>query len=513
MITMKKLTYRIASFFLIFMICTLVIPACSKIDLEPESELTPATFWKKEDDALAALSGVYTELKWLAGSWGDWRNGLFLMNMGDIRADMIKSSWGSQCCMTSLVDLNLQVVSPDNTYTEWSHFYSMINRANNVIAFLPNIVKEDRNFTEPEMKALLGEAYFLRAFAYFNIAKWWKDAPLIVEPITSISQNLEVPKNTQLELLNQVEKDLTQALEAGYLQTSLSARGRATKYAGYALQTEVYLWRQKYQEAADAAKKVMDGPFSLPNSYWANFWGGGSTSEAIFEAFFTGQNGDYSFMSKVGSWEPGFIQLYDRTEAFTKLVQASGDYEQPGQTGFNYTGRGYHGYGQKYWWWADTRVWKWSGRDDTNLKAAETDDTEYPIYRLADVMLMRAEALNRASNGGNREEVMKLVNDVRARAKVPTKTAPANATMFNIEDIIMDERAIELSVEGKRWFDLMRASKGRPDYLVNKVLEKYPSDQRTEIRARIQNPESWYVPINRRELQLNPALVQNPYYN
>jgi hypothetical protein len=42
-------------------------------------------------------------------------------------------------------------------------------------------------------------------------------------------------------------------------------------------------------------------------------------------------------MSKVGSWEPGFIQLYDRTDVFTQLVQGSGDYEQPGQTNHNYT--------------------------------------------------------------------------------------------------------------------------------------------------------------------------------
>jgi hypothetical protein len=511
---MKNIVTKMAVFLLVINLVAIILPACTKIkDIEPESELTPATFWKKEDDAIAALSGVYVELKWLAGSWGDWRNGLFLMNMGDIRADMVKTSWGSQCCMTSLVDLNMQVVSPDNTYTEWGRFYSLINRANNVITFLPEIVKADPNFTEIEMKALQGEAYFLRAFAYFNIAKWWKDAPLVLEPVTSISQNLDVPKNTQKELLDQVEKDLEQALTNGYLQNNLSAKGRATKFAGYALQTDVYLWREKYQQAAEAAKKVMDGPFNLPNNYWDNFWGGGSTAETIFEVFFTGQNGDFSFMSKVGSWEPGLIQLYDRTDVFTNLVQSSGDYEQPGQTNHNYTGRGYHGYGQKYWWWADVRVWKWSGRDDTNLKPAETDHTEFPIYRLADVMLMRAEALNRASSGGNRDEVLKLVNDVRARGKVPTKTAPASASMFDIEDIIMDERAIELSVEGKRWFDLMRASKGRPDYLVNKVLQKYPQDQRAAVRARVQNPESWYVPINRRELQLNPALKQNPYYN
>ena len=193
-------------------------------------------------------------------------------------------------------------------------------------------------------------------------------------------------------------------------------------------------------------------------------------------------------------------------------MQASGDYEEPGQLEKNYTGRGYHGYGQKYWFWADSRVWKWSGTDDTNLKAPETDNSEFPIYRLADVMLMRAEALNRATDGGS-QEAIDLVNSVRARAKVPSTSITTDASMFEIENVIMDERAIELSVEGKRWFDLMRASKGRPDYLVEKVLERFPDDQKADVRARIQNPESWYVPINRRELQLNPALVQNPYYN
>jgi hypothetical protein len=123
---------------------------------------------------------------------------------------------------------------------------------------------------------------------------------------------------------------------------------------------------------------------------------------------------------------------------------------------------------------------------------------------------MRAEALNRS---GSHQEAINLVNEVRARAKVPAKSLPANPTMFAVEDIIMEERAIELSVEGKRWFDLIRANKGRNGYLVEKVLQKYPEDRRATIRERFENPESWYMPIYRRELQLNPALVQNPFYN
>jgi hypothetical protein len=91
-----------------------------------------------------------------------------------------------------------------------------------------------------------------------------------VRAVTSISQNLDVPKNTQKELLDQVEKDLEQALTTGYLQTNLSAKGRATKFAGYAFTNRSLPVAEKYQQAADAAQKVIDGPFSLPNNYWDN---------------------------------------------------------------------------------------------------------------------------------------------------------------------------------------------------------------------------------------------------
>jgi hypothetical protein len=68
----NKIISKTAAFLLAFITFTFIVPACEVIDQEPESELTPATFWKREDDATAALSGVYAELKWLAGSWGDW---------------------------------------------------------------------------------------------------------------------------------------------------------------------------------------------------------------------------------------------------------------------------------------------------------------------------------------------------------------------------------------------------------------------------------------------------------
>ncbi len=486
--------------------------SCEVINQEPESVFTQDTFWKKEGDATAALMATYADVKWLAASQGDWRTPVFMFVMGDARADMLKKGWGADCCFPSLVTMTNQVITPDNEYANWARFYQLINRVNGVIRFTPEVTQKDKTFTEAESKSLLGEAYFLRALAYFYVARWWKDAPLILEPVTDAKQDLAVRKNSQAELFNQVEQDLKQALAEGYLgaTTGGTPNGRATKGAAYAMLTDLYLWQGRYAEAADAAQKAMNsGNYSLAANWWDNFYKG-NTPESIFEVQFTGSNGDFSNLSWMSNWENGHIQLWEKSQVFTDLVQASGDYEEAGKQDYTYTGRGYHGYGQKYWNWADTRMWKYLGKDDTNVKSALQDDTNWIIYRLADVMLMRAEALNRAS-GGNSQEAIDLVNEVRARAGVPAKTVNLG-NMFEVEDVIMDERAVELSFEGKRWFDLIRASKGRPNYLVDKVVERYDDDAKEAVRARIQNPESWYMPIFRRELQLNPNLEQNPFY-
>ena len=78
----------------------------------------------------------------------------------------------------------------------------------------------------------------------------------------------------------------------------------------------------------------------------------------------------------------------------------------------------------------------------------------------------------------------------------------------------MKERAMELGLEGKRWFDLVRVAKNdnRPEFLVDLVVMSRSVGERSTIRPRIIDPRSWYLPIHRDELAANPNLVQNPYY-
>ncbi len=93
---------------------------------------------------------------------------------------------------------------------------------------------------------------------------------------------------------------------------------------------------------------------------------------------------------------------------------------------------------------------------------------------------------------------------------------PPNSAI-GYEDYIMDERALELAFEGKRWFDLLRMGR-RNDYLrKNKLIEimvrNVPSTQKRILATKLTNPMGWYLPIQDVELERNKNLLQNPYYN
>jgi hypothetical protein len=129
-------------------------------------------------------------------------------------------------------------------------------------------------------------------------------------------------------------------------------------------------------------------------------------------------------------------------------------------------------------------------------------------------MLMRAEAL--AHLGAEQKDTAGiLVNAVRDRVALdPYDFLDANAPLNLFLDLIIKERAMELAMEGKRWFDLVRVAtnEDQPDFLINRVVAGRTVAERSQTRARIIDPRGWYLPIHRDELNKNPRLEQNPYY-
>jgi hypothetical protein len=157
--------------------------------------------------------------------------------------------------------------------------------------------------------------------------------------------------------------------------------------------------------------------------------------------------------------------------------------------------------------------WKYTGLNTDNIERP-TNDPNFIIYRLPDVMLMRAEALAHLGTEA-KDEAGALVNAVRNRVALdPYDFLDANAPLSLFLDLIMKERAMELAMEGKRWFDLVRVAtnENQPDFLISRVVAGRTVAERAQMRARIIDPRGWYLPIHRDELNKNPRLEQNPYY-
>ena len=164
---------------------------------------------------------------------------------------------------------------------------------------------------------------------------------------------------------------------------------------------------------------------------------------------------------------------------------------------------------------SDFIIWKYVGSaPDGNTVRTGTDQysANWIVYRLADVMLMKAEALSQLNRF---PEALEIINTIRERADVAPLSLPNSASAY--EDAIMDERALELAFEGKRWFDLLRMGRrnnfARKEKLIEVIVRNVPSTQKRILAVKLTNPLGWYMPIYDVELERNKNLVQNPYYN
>jgi hypothetical protein len=126
---------------------------------------------------------------------------------------------------------------------------------------------------------------------------------------------------------------------------------------------------------------------------------------------------------------------------------------------------------------------------------------------------MKAEALSQKANP-DYEQALELINEVRMRSLMNPLNLPDNPVAF--EDAILEERAKELSYEGKRWFDLVRMGRRnnfiRKDNLIKIIIEDVSSAQKLVLASKLTDPNGWYFPVHFEELEANANIKQNPYY-
>lgn len=449
------------------------LSSCKKwIEYDPKEDfqITELNYLSSEADYRTMTVSVYTPLQWLSRA----------PLIGDIATNDAASGGENASDVLDLQQIDDFTHTPVNKMlTElWQEAYEGINRANYMHQYkLANPAGKSIEFAGKE--ALYGEVYFLRAYYYFHLVRFFGDVPLFVDKRLSLSESRTLQRSPKADVYAQIERDLTAAISA--LPAVQVQKGRITKYAAQALLGKVYLYQNKFDNAAQVLESVITAnAFTLVSDYGSQFlasgengpesvfeiqhsnnspyynWGGPNRGQGNFAVQMVGVRGlngvngmpyasGWSFDLPTASLANAF-QAGDRRKSVAILDIEAYKNANPG-FGITYQVAPYKNtglYNQKY----HPRLGETSGQIELNYK------NNYRAIRYADVLLMAAEAFNRASTP-NDTKAQQYLNQVRARA-FGNNLNNISATGAALRQAIWDERRLELAMEGDRFFDLVR---------------------------------------------------------
>ena len=510
--------------FLYFLIGITVLGSagCKKwLDLQPQDGIVKEEFWKTKEQVSAAVIGIYSSM--MESSSGTYNRDNYIPSMAELffvwgegRADNVSPATFTSNHDIELVNVNIQAA---NVNANWRPFYRTINFCNTLIEKAPDVLATDNTFTQAQLDNYLSEALTIRALMYFYLARTFGDVPLKLDATLSDENITPIPKSQQSDVLAQIVADLKSA-EAKAVTTYgniASDKGRVTKYTINTILADVYLWMDEYDKCITECNKVINsqkfglirGATVVPPAYdyntnWFNtLYYNGNSAEGIFELQFDVQKlNPYFTMFSTVSNAPRWVATADLMDrVFT--VDFSNDQ--------NYDIRG-DGASVRA---ASSSVWKYIGVTTTTQRTFSQSFAHWFFYRYADVLLMKAEALNESGQG---QAALDIIYSIRTRANAlaATDLTPGPTDKNLIQDFILMERAREFCFEGKRWFDVLRNAKRnnyeRKSLLLNMVSVSVPSNMQQSAQVKMQDKNCHYLPIYLYELQTNKLLVQNPFY-
>lgn len=162
-------------------------------------------------------------------------------------------------------------------------------------------------------------------------------------------------------------------------------------------------------------------------------------------------------------------------------------------------------------------IWKYKGTDIVDMGNVRLqEDANFILYRVAEVMLMKAEALIMKGGVESWKAALDIINVVRVRAMLkPLDINVEETDELTLLQAVLYEREMEFMAEGKRWYDLLRFARYNEKYateFVNIIVESNQTYNKQWIRSVLQDENAWYLPIPYSEIEINSELKQNPYY-
>ncbi len=484
------------------------------LTIEPEGKVVSTDYWTLESDVEAVVATCYRALI------EDPVISRMLV-YGELRSDNVNLGYSGGETLKKIMEAN---ILPNNSYANWSDFYKVINYANLVLAKAPEAYENDPNFSLAQFNAKKAEVLAIRALTYFYLVRAFRDVPFITEASLVDTQDFNQPKSTEDEILDHLEADLIQA-EAWAL-TSFNrldaTKGRFTKVAIRALLADIYLWRNKYDQCIAYCDKVIDDPalklIEADEEPYFKIFGMKNSTESIFELQFSPDNQTWnstvnSFYGHVDNKEGNLIvptiftetdEIFNHKPEITDLRRKDYVTEKSDKNVYN--------------------IFKYAGlnrNEDNNKKSTynyrftSSSPANWIVYRLTDVMLMKAEALVQKEQFA---PAIHIVNTTYMRSNPNlTDTDTLSLEQYGdkkaLEELVLLERQRELMFEGKRWFDLLRLARrdGKTQRLVDYVIKKVTENQAL-IQSKMKVMDAMYFPIHESEIHANPKLKQNPYY-
>ncbi|GAB3928644.1 RagB/SusD family nutrient uptake outer membrane protein [Larkinella terrae] len=498
--------------FILAGILLLTVGACKDfLDVVPETVLTPANFYQSQADFEQAVGGIYAPLQPLYNQ--DWvlnemrsDNTHFVFNIAQ------RGPKPEEDPSTFTIENNNR-----NTAGKWTNDYLIISRANQVLSTIDNI-----DFAQAVKDNLKGQAYFLRAFAYFDLVKNFGGVPVFLEPASSYKDTFK-SRTEVAEVYKQIIADAEQAAKL-LPNRATQTIGRASSGSAYTLLGDVYINLKRWPEAETALKSVTTQGYMLLAEYGDIFK---PTNKGNAETVFDVQYAEGTSQAVSNYLPYRFLPVLTDPSVITGVKPSSsntdGCYNTPTPdllAAYEDTLKDKRYKASIGFYSGTSPLVGVTYKNTPYIKKYQFPHARYgetgvnwPVYRYAEVLLLLAEAANEQ---GRSADAGVFLNQVRTRAGLPNTTATSQTTL---REAIWRERRIELAFENKRWHDLVRSG------LAVKTMSEYGA----RIKA---NPQKYYYPVGSApaaaafnvtdrdllypipigEIIINPDMKQNPGY-
>jgi len=483
-------------------ILTLGIIGCSDfLDRQPLDEISTATFYTNAEEADLAAKSMYSAIQainWKGKSW----------MIEEIPSD--NTTPGGNDPDFSPID-NF-TTSPDNVVVleYWTEHYRLITLTNQILTFVPPI-----DMDEDQKNAILGEARFLRAYAYFDLVRIFGEVP-IVQEVPTISSDLNVFRDSVDDVYAFIIDDLQKAIIGLPITRSSAENGRATSHAASSLLAKVFVTVGRFAESMELCRNVISSNLYTLEPDFANNWlkdqsdnnkesiwqiqyvgcGPGNTGNAL-QAFFApwgqaitgntdGWGSQIPTAPSIDNPQTTILDVYsnDDLRKYHTIMTPGEEYPMINATTGGYT---YPATGASR---GQSNIKKYVIGGGPDVCFMSTPQNQHAI-RYADVLLTLTEASCRLNGGITiTPDVLDAFNAVRTRAGLEEV---GNVTT----EMLFEERRAEFAFENQRWFDLLRTGN------VKEIMQ---------VHGKQFQDFSVLFPIPASEIAINPNLTQNTGY-